>query len=258
MKNEQTRPDLNISGVGRAAGGMYRHVRVDGVGKFSGDIDCVSYEVNGTSGLQGNLHCERYVVNGSANIQGSVAADEYQVNGSSKIEGSVKTRQTRIDGITSIKEHLQTDKLIVNGKATIDGKLIGSCVEVAGGITVGKDVECETIEVQGGFKIKGMLNAGTVDIMLHHRCEVEEIGGEQIQVRRKSKVRLLDQFVPAMTPRLKTHIIEGDDIYLEHTHAGTVRGGRITIGPGCEIGAVEYSVSYEQDPESRVGRHVQM
>ncbi|WP_211749561.1 cytoplasmic protein [Paenibacillus sp. Marseille-Q4541] len=256
MMNEQTRHDLNISGVGKSAGGVYRHVRVDGVGKFSSDMDCVSYEVNGNSGLQGNLRCERYVVNGAASVQGNMIAEEYQVNGSSKIEGGADTKQTRIDGICTIRENLETDKLIVNGKATVDGKLIASHVEIAGGITIGKDVECETIEVQGGFKIKGMLNAGTVDIMLHHRCEVEEIGGEQIQVRRKSRVRLLDQFVPAMTPRLKTKIIEGDDIYLEHTHAETVRGSRISIGPGCEIGVVEYSVSYEQDPESEVRQHI--
>lgn len=256
--NEQTRQDLSISGVGKAVGGVYHHVRIDGVGKLSGNLDCVSYEVNGTSALQGNLRCERYFVNGVSNVQGDVVVEEYQVNGSSKIEGSVKAKQTRIDGVSSIKNMLDTDKLIVNGTATIDGKLSSSYIEVAGSITVGNDVECESIEVQGGFKIKGMLNAGTVDIMLYHRCEVEEIGGEHIQVRRKSKVRLIDQIVPAMTPRLKAEIIEGDDIYIEHTHANTVRGSRVVIGPGCKIGVVEYSESYAEDPESLVREHIKV
>ncbi len=45
---------------------------------------------------------------------------------------------------------------------------------------------------------------------------------------------------------LQTSIVEGDDIYLEHTIAEVVRGNNVTIGPGCEISVVEYHTSFNQ------------
>lgn len=84
-------------------------------------------------------------------------------------------------------------------------------------------MECEKLEVQGGFKIHGLLNAGDIDIKLLLGCEAEDIGGERIHVRRDHKVKLLDDFVPGLAPKLKAKVIEGDDIYLEQTYAQTVR-----------------------------------
>ncbi|MCM3786633.1 hypothetical protein M3231_27240 [Neobacillus mesonae] len=255
--SETERHDMNITGIGKSHGGVYKHVRVDGAAKFSGHIDCISYEVNGSSTLQGSLKCERYVVNGAATVEGDVEAEDIIINGSSKVLRSARAARTRVDGVCTIKDQLDTEKLIVNGKANIDGKLVAGDVEVAGSLTIDRDVECEKFEVNGGFKIRGLLNAGNVDIMLLMGCEAEEIGGEHIQVRRDRKVRFLDGFVPGLAPKLKSRVIEGDDIYLEQTYADTVRGNRVVIGPGCQIGLVEYRDSYHQDEDTLVERYIQ-
>ena len=52
---------------------------------------------------------------------------------------------------------------------------------------------------------------------------------------------------------LVTDLIEGDDIYLENTHAKVARGNNITLGPGCEIGIVEYKNDFKQDKAAEVG-----
>jgi hypothetical protein len=54
---------------------------------------------------------------------------------------------------------------------------------------------------------------------------------------------------------LTVRIIEGDDIYLENTHAKVVRGNNIEIGPGCEIKLVEYKYSFKKDEMAEVGTH---
>jgi hypothetical protein len=50
-------------------------------------------------------------------------------------------------------------------------------------------------------------------------------------------------------------MIEGDDVYLEGTHADVVRGRSVCIGPGSRIGNVEYSESLAIDPEAEVRQH---
>jgi hypothetical protein len=54
--------------------------------------------------------------------------------------------------------------------------------------------------------------------------------------------------------RLETNLIEGDDIYLEYTEAAVVRGKKVTLGPGCEIGTLEYSESYQAHRDASVGK----
>ncbi|MCM3128255.1 polymer-forming cytoskeletal protein [Paenibacillus provencensis] len=255
--SEAERRNRSIAGIGTSSGGIYQHVRADGLAKFTSDIDCISYEANGTVSLNGALKCNRYVVNGISKVDGDVSAEVIIVNGTSKAKGNVRANRTRVDGVFSIRGQLETESLAVNGRASLGGKLIASSVEVAGTLSADQDVECEKFEVQGGFKIHGLLNAGDVDIMLHLGCEAEDIGGERIHVRRDRKVKFLDGFVPGLAPKLKAKLIEGDDIYLEQTYAQTVRGNRVVIGPGCQIGLVEYKESYHQDEDTVVDRYIQ-
>ncbi|MNG32826.1 hypothetical protein D3C84_1189280 [compost metagenome] len=56
----------------------------------------------------------------------------------------------------------------------------------------------------------------------------------------------------AIGNHLTSQTIEGDHIYLEYTTAEVVRGAHIKIGPGCEIGRIEYTEKLEQDKRSKV------
>lgn len=126
-------------------------------------------------------------------------------------------------------------------------------MEVSGGLEIGGNAKVEIFKVHGGFKIEGMLYAGTIELMMNGTCRAKEIRGQRITVRKKISTRnLLAYLAPFPAVRLKVDVIEGDDIELEGTIARVVRGNSVKIGPGCEIGRVEYKHHYEDNPKATV------
>ncbi|WP_136607103.1 bactofilin [Paenibacillus dokdonensis] len=232
-----TRSDLQMSGIGRSQGGSYSHVRLDGMSKINGDTDCISLDSNGTMTIDGALQSESVSINGTA-----------------KVEGGLNTNRMTLDGVLTVKEHAVCNELLtVNGRLSIGRGLDGEKVEIFGSLKTRKDVQCEVLSVHGGFSIDGLLNAGLIDIKLNMPCRVQEIGGENITVRRLKKFSVIEQFVPVLSAKLQAHTIEGDEINLEYTEAEIVRGNDIRIGRGCKIGRVEYKNQLLRDDDASIG-----
>ncbi|WP_216828547.1 hypothetical protein [Alkalihalobacterium elongatum] len=76
--------------------------------------------------------------------------------------------------------------------------------------------------------------------MRHATSRINEFGGETIKVGSKSIN------VYKGPHRLEANIIEGDNIFLEHTTAKVVRGKNVVIGAHCQIDLVEYSTSFKK------------
>jgi hypothetical protein len=49
-------------------------------------------------------------------------------------------------------------------------------------------------------------------------------------------------------------MIEGDFIDLEYTTADIIRGNIVIIGPGCNVGRIEYRDQITVHPEAKVGK----
>ena len=231
--------DIKISGSGTSGGGRYNEVTISGSGKINGDLECVDFKTSGSSKVIGNLKAETVKVSGSARIEGNVEAVEMKVSGSSHVTGQVKSQVLKISGSTHIEGSLYGEEITIMGSAHIE-----------------KDCEVESFKASGNFKIQGLLNAGQVTINLGGKSSVKEIGGEHIEV----KVSIIDNFffkkaIDKMfnsRGELTTEIIEGDEIYLENTNAKIVRGNKVTIGEGCNIGLIEYSGEINVSNESIV------
>ncbi|KHF35072.1 hypothetical protein CM49_02659 [Paenibacillus sp. P1XP2] len=218
------RTEMSISGIGRSQGGLYSHVRLDGMVKINGDTDCLSFDSNGTLTLEGALQSEAVTVNGTATV-----------------EGRVNANRMMLDGLVTFKDQAVChESLTANGRLSIAGGLIGEKVEIFGSLKTRGGVQCEWFHVHGGFNVGGLLNAGMIDIKLSMPSKVNEIGGDTISVKRFKKVSVLEQVVPAFSARLQAQVIEGDEIDLEYTEANIVRGNVVRIGKGCKIGRVEY------------------
>ncbi|MEF2968121.1 hypothetical protein V3851_20020 [Paenibacillus sp. M1] len=240
--NEQQARNLKINGIGQSAGGTYGKISTDGIATLNGDTDCVSLTSNGT-----------------LKLKGSARAQEFRMNGKASAEGPLYGKKLRIDGMLNIAGDLRVEQNDINGILTITGSASGERMEIDGSMKLEGSAEFETFKVHGGFQIGEMLNAGTLDIYMAGACRAKEIGGERIQVRRKASARSLLAFLsPALAVRLTADVIEGDDIRLEETKADVVRGNSVIIGPGCEIGRVEYRHRYEADPSASVGRAEQV
>ncbi|GJM82137.1 hypothetical protein HMSSN139_46330 [Paenibacillus sp. HMSSN-139] len=123
-----------------------------------------------------------------------------------------------------------------------------------GALKLEGSAEFEEAEIYGQLRVGGMLNAGKLTIDLEGPSHAKEIGGEHIVVRQRKAKRLLDYLSPIRVSRLTAGVIEGDDVLLESTKADVVRGKSVVIGPGCEIGRVEYKERYEVSPQASVGR----
>lgn len=221
----ETKADLNIQGVAKTGGGTYDKVHIQGVGEVDGD-----------------LVCRQFICNGRGKIQGDVITELADVQGATTISGKLKSEQIRIGGSTKI-----------------GGSLISEQVEISGAATVKGDCEAESLTVRGSLRIEGYLNAGDIQVKLLGKCTAKEIGGEQIVVMRGKPQSPINKLLKPIFPlQFRTNLIEGDRIHLEDTVAEVVRGNHIVIGQGCEIGLVEYKVSYQADEDAKVGSHRQV
>jgi len=254
---EKGKERVSIAGAGRIGGGTYQSVKVAGSGTIEGDV-----------------RAETISAAGSCTIRGSVEAEEVKVAGSGRIAGNVRAEEFRVE--------LKADIVKSSGSLRVGQSLRGSFVKTSGSLTVGGDVEADKFVAEGSFEIGGLLTADEIEIRLGGDCSAREIGGERIEVRQKSprfrpedlerKVeRKVKEKARAKRWRfeelglglsltgfggygtLEAEVIEGDEIYLESTKAGVVRGKRVVIGPDCEIGRVEYEESLDVDESAHVG-----
>jgi cytoskeletal protein CcmA (bactofilin family) len=221
--NDNNRVDLKIHGQGSSSGGKFKTVSIMGEGRIDGDVDCKNIKVYGEG----------------------------------KIYGSVKATNTvSIKGQTLIKGDLEAGKIKIQGEIDVKGEVFADEAIITGNINIEGNCNAEILTLEGGFKVGGLLNADILKINLHWHCKVNEIGGSEITVKKDGRLSFLglkNMFSPGGHNELVADLIEGDDIYLENTHAKVVRGNNITLGPGCEIGIVEYKNNFKQDKEAEVG-----
>ncbi|SDN50891.1 cytoplasmic protein [Bacillus sp. OK048] len=224
--------NLTINGSGSYPGGQYDKISIRGEGTISNDVECAIIHVYGTSEALENVKAGSIKVFGEAEVKGNLQSEEILVMGTMEVDGRAALKNMKILGMLEVGAGLTGDEANIKGSISVNG-----------------DVEYETFESTGGFEIKGLLNADKIMISLRFgESSAEEIGGGVIKVKKKST------FLPfgRETGTLTAKVIEGDDIYLENTKADIVRGKRVKIGTGCQIGSVEYTTELTHDPGSTI------
>lgn len=182
--------NLTIQGRGKAGGGVFHNVSIEGIATIDGHIEC-----------------EKYSVSGVCKSSGGIAANKIHIQGKSEIGGRTEAANCRLEG--QVKIH-------------------GDCT-------------CETFVANGAFSVDGLLNCDTAKIYLYGPSRVKELGASSVRVQAKPKIFGLHKMV-----KFHADTIEADDVLLENTVAKCVRGHRVHIGQGCEIGEVEYRETFEQ------------
>ncbi len=236
--------NVSISGSGKIGGGDYGNVRISGAGKVEGDLTAEEIRISGSGKVMGTAKAREITVSGAGRFTGSVEAKSFQASGACAVEGDLKTGELRC-----------------SGSQRISGALSAHYIRCSGTLKVGKDVESDVFTSSGRFNIGGLLSADRVEINLVGESRAGEIGGEKIEVRAGSgfnlQISLARGFRMGFSGgSLHTNVVEGDDIYLEATHADVVRGVDVRIGPGCRIGRVEYSGTLEIHEDATVKEQV--
>lgn len=189
-----------------ASGGQFRHIRLTGDGMLSGDTSCERMACTGTLTIQGDLNGGQLRLTGELSVDGGMRA------------GSVGGR----------------------GEVEVRGSLLAEKLSFTGHLQVGGNCESGSFELAGACSVEGLLSAEQLDISLYGPCRVKEIGGGRIRVKQSKAAALKRLAFPLQAMSLSADYIEGDEIELAYTEAGLVRGNRVVIGPGCQIGRVEY------------------
>jgi cytoskeletal protein CcmA (bactofilin family) len=238
MENE-TRQDLTIAGSASAPGGTYKDARISGAGKITSDLDCVRFEVSG-----------------AATVSGSVKAESVRISGATKIEGDLESGEARVSGSIEVQGGVTAKELKVDGSASIGGGISAEKAEIRGALKAKGDCNADDFVSKGSFAIDGLLNAENIDISLYGNSHAREIGGGTIHVCVEKNAFLgLHAVIHALfshADSLTAESIEGDEIHLEHTKAKVVRGNNVTLGPGCEIGLVEYKTGFDKADDAKV------
>ncbi|GMK40039.1 hypothetical protein PCCS19_30940 [Paenibacillus sp. CCS19] len=223
--NTAYRGSAKVMGNGSIAGGSYDSVRIMGDSEVLGPIDCDTFSCIGNCKVRGNIHTQKM----------------FKATGDIAVEGECSGEQLKLLG-----------QLIVRGGVR------GRIVNVTGNLEAQGYVDAEHLKIKGTIAVDGLINAEYADIRLYGSCRVKEIGGRQIDIRRSPWMSVKNWVKSQMHTELTVSVIEGDDIYLEHTKADVVRGNKVHIGKGCEIGRVEYRKSLHVATTAKTGVEVQL
>jgi len=229
--------NLVINGSGSYGGGSYEKVSIRGEGTIVHDLECMVLNIYGSSRIKENVKASAVKVVGEAEIKGNADIKEASVMGTLEIGG-----QARIE------------KLKIKGSLEVGNSLHGEIAHIRGSLSVTGNVEFETFDSSGGFDIKGLLSADAIKVVLNYgENTVEEIGGGKIMIKRGAWLIPFTSIpLSKKAGFLTAKVIEGDEIYLENTEAEVVRGNKVQLGPGCQVGLVEYSTDFIQDRDAAV------
>lgn len=242
---------LKVLGEGSYAGGDFSTVRIIGdanitsginaekirvVGEveIDGDVTAVKARTTGKLEIEGNSTVENFKVTGEVEISGNAKFDNSRVVGKTKVGGSYNSIETKVYGELKVKEDVNCKKI----------KNMGSIITSA-------NVTAEEFYSKGFCEIGGLLTAENVELRLYKKTKIEEIGGTNINVKKKGFFKKDDCVMISDS-------IEGDEIKLESTTADVVRGNKVVIGKGCNIKLVEYSGDFQKHESANVEKIVKV
>lgn len=230
--------NLKIFGSGSSGGGDFNKITISGEGTITDDLTCQVFKVYGTGVAMGDVEA------GSLDIYGTI-----------DLQGNVKSEILKVYGTMSANNDVSGNAMKIRGSLDVGGNISGEEINLKGGLSVKGDCEVEHFLSDGTFDIRGLLNAEKVNIELKYgKSFVIEMGGEEIQVKRKSSFLGLNK----QNGSLEADTIEGDHIYVEYTKAEVIRGKKVEIGPGCEIGLVEYNEQFHCAKDASVKKQIKI
>lgn len=222
-------PDLQLAGIGNAAGGDYHNVKLEGVCKIGGDVNCRTFETSGMTTVHGSIRAEeKFSLGGKMTCHGGLSGGEVRLEGHMTVEGPLQAEQLELNGYMRVKGHSQVKNCKMRGALIVDGWLAGE-----------------------GF-----------EIMLEGPFHAEGVKAERLTVKHSGKGslrRMIEAWLPDnWQAQARVRVIEADIVDIEETMAETVRGRTIMIGPGCNIDRVEYVSELHVHPQAQVRERYQI
>ncbi|MHA6533407.1 polymer-forming cytoskeletal protein [Paenibacillus sp. BAC0078] len=220
MNETAARRNLKVLGNSTMSGGSFLDVKVMGECRFNGNVDCQKLKLMGETSVHGNLRMEQMKLTGECIVKG------------------------RIDG----------ESLSGQGEIRAGSDLRIEEIKLTGSLSVAGDCEAEEIRLTGALQVDGVLNAESVELSLFGPSRAAEARAGSITIKRKIGGSLMHPGRFSFSAGL----IEGDEVELQGTQAGIVRGNRVIIGTDCDIDVVEYRQSLEIHENANVNYRIKL
>ena len=238
---------VNISGVGKLNGGQYSNIEISGFGRLTGDVQAQHIHISGSGTIDGDTKAERIRVTGAGTIYGNVEATFVESTGNFKVTGQAE-----------IKE------LVNEGRCRLDTDVNADKIHSSGYFSIGGNIRTENFYSKGSLTIEGRLEAQLAEIEITGFCNVRDIVGKAIYIRKQDKINLssLSKFINPLLgkgrelDKLKCQEICGQEIDIEFTEAKVIKGNKVTLGPDCRIEEVIYKEELKVHSSAWVGKEV--
>jgi cytoskeletal protein CcmA (bactofilin family) len=236
--------DINVVGDSVREGGRWRNINVMGDLVVRGDLRCSSLNCMGDLEVEGAYQARRTNVMGDAAMGADADAGDLNVMGKLRCRSRLRAR-----------------RLSCMGELDVDGILDADEAKVMGVLRTRGDCNVDVLRSSGTFEVGGLLSVDRMEVSLWDRCRATELGGNRIRVRRRRGFLGLFRAWDALRSAwgdttteqvLEVDQIEGDELDLENVHARVVRGGNVSIGPGCRIGRLEHTGSFHRHSSARI------
>jgi cytoskeletal protein CcmA (bactofilin family) len=176
------------------------------------------------------------------------------ISGTGSVKGNLEAAEVNVSGQGIMDAVVQCDRVTVSGMMRASSVIVDE-VHVSGLLETEEDISAEDAVIHGCVKAGGLINAERLEVTFDGESCADSIGGSSIRIRRKGTVASAIQRLLGRKDGgcfLVNGGVEGDEIDLEYVIAESVTGKNIKIGPGCRIGRVVFSGTYQCSEEAEV------
>ena len=201
---------------------------IRGSGSVPGGQHFEEFKCAGSGTVAGDLLADEVHVSGACVIEGRCVGEEFHASGRAEIGKDVEVHEFHVSGKASVGGDVRAQEVSISGSAKIAGGIEAQEINLAGAAVIGGRVKTREFTSRGRFEIGDGIEAEEVDIRLSGTSKVPTIRAREIEIRRGDR-----------HGDLVARTIEGEEVYLEATRAGLVRGKSVHLGPYCTVRTVE-------------------
>ena len=260
---------FRVNGTGKVSEDLYAtEARIAGTAKIGGHADVCDLDVDGTVKIDGDVRAETIEIDGSAKFRSDVAADNLAGDGTTKIGGDASVDHLHADGTMKVGGNLDGHDVESDGTMKVGGSLVASDASFDGtgkvrGLTdvtelsvdgAGKfgDVNADTVTVRGSIRAADV-NARVFDLSFDGDSEADSVRGAEIRVERRDGWSSLGKkLLNRGDPVFEVGVVKGETVSLDATHAETVVGDHVTLGPDARVATV-YTDDLDAHADANVG-----
>src|SRR2546427_3169627 len=202
---------------------------IRGSGTVPGGQHFEEFKCAGSGTVKGDLLADEAHVSGACVIEGRCVGEEFHASGRADIAGDVQVQEFHVSGRTNVGGDLRAEDISVSGSVAVGGDVLDAeDVVFAGSVRIGGDVKAEDFSSRGQFQIGGGIEAEGGDIRVAGSSKATSIKANDLEIR-----------IGERGAELVADTIEAENVYLEGTRAGLVRGHQVRLGPHSTVHTVE-------------------